>query len=104
MAKGKLTPTKAEVVRLVKEGNTAVAWLTAKGAVVHVPTQPAALIAGVTATFFEGTPVVVISGICGLELPWTQNGMVKIYSQVPTPSASERTTRTGTPTMTYGRS
>jgi hypothetical protein len=66
MAMGKVTPTKAEVVRLVKEGNSAVAWVTAKGAIVHVPTQPAGLIAGVTATFFEGTPVVVVSGVRGL--------------------------------------
>jgi hypothetical protein len=60
------TCANAEVVRLVKEGSTAIAWITSKGAIVHVPTQPTGLIAGVDSSFFKGTPVVVISGVRGL--------------------------------------
>jgi len=64
------TYTKAEVVRLVKEGNTAIAWITSKGALVYIPTQPVGCIAGVDASFFDDStfpePVLVVDGVKGL--------------------------------------
>ena len=64
------TCTKAEVVRLVKEGNTAIAWITSKGALVYIPTQPVGCIAGVDASFFDDStfpePVLVVDGVKGL--------------------------------------
>ena len=65
-----MTQTRDDVIRLVKEGNTAVAWITTKGAVVHVPTQPTVCIESVDASFFDDPafpkPVLVISGTKGL--------------------------------------
>lgn len=64
------TCTKAEVVRLIKEGNTAIAWITSKGALVYIPTQPVGCIAGVDASFFDDStftePVLVVDGVKGL--------------------------------------
>ena len=68
-----MSKTKEEIVRLVKEGNIAVAWITSKGALVHIPTHDGTIFgwfAGVDAAFFNNPdfpePVLVVDGVKGL--------------------------------------
>ena len=71
-----------EIIRLVWANQTAVVWVTSKGAIVHIPTQSLSLLAGADTSFFDqqaltdgpffeglevtGTPQVIVSGVKGL--------------------------------------
>src|ERR1039458_4287384 len=41
-----------EIIRLVRANQTAVVWVTSRGAIVHIPTQPLSLLVDVDASFF----------------------------------------------------
>jgi len=71
-----------EVIRLVRANQIAVVWVTSKGAIVHIPTQPLSLLAGEDASFFDrqaltdgpffedlegtDTPQMIVTGVKGL--------------------------------------
>jgi len=65
-----MSKTKEEIVSLVREGKTAIAWITSKGALVYIPQHPVGCIAGVDASFFNDPnfpePVIVVDGVKGL--------------------------------------
>lgn len=68
-----------EIIRLVWANQTAVVWVTSKGAIVHIPPESLFLLVGADTSFFDqqaltdgpgleitGTPQVIVSGVKGL--------------------------------------
>jgi hypothetical protein len=62
--------TREEIIRIVREGNKAVVWITDRGAIVSIPTSTGLyLLAGEDETFFDDFvpwPIVIVHGVKGL--------------------------------------